>query len=389
MSSADRFSVSARRPGLHGPRAIHFAARVICKRCGAPIDVPLSCSRKAVETYYNFGNAERNFDEADAAASLYRWAVRIDPDRPEISTAMSLALLQMGDWSAAWPRYELRESCREFSTQMQALGKNIWDGRLIPGQRILLVAEQGAGDAIQFIRYGKRLAEAGMIVQVHCPTGVGAIVRRRAMDRWCIDGDATGLRYDMPDHEPATPVRHRSDDNSRRSAVFGGARSSRPAVGAGLRSAGRLGVGRHAEQHPGSLAVLPARDLFSITGGPPASPFKACNLAGVRNPERTAGRRLNRLPRRSPTTPIPPRSSPSWTWLYRWIPRSRISPARSVNRSGCSWAGMPTGVGYSIAPTHRGTRACGFSGPRKNGGWDALLAELARELQDYSDRWHG
>ena len=135
----------------------------------------------AVELYYNFGNAERSFDQPQSAAQLYRWAIQQAPQRPEIVTALSLALLQLGDWSAAWPHYEMRESCREFTNQMAALGKTVWDGQITAGHRILLVAEQGAGDAIQFIRYARFLAEAGMIVQVHCAT---ALERLFAAQPW-------------------------------------------------------------------------------------------------------------------------------------------------------------------------------------------------------------
>jgi hypothetical protein len=125
-----------------------------------------------IELYYNFGNAERSFDNARVAEKIYRRALCIAPQRPEIDTALSLALLQLGNWSTAWPLYEKRESCREFADQMAKLGRIIWDGQMVAGQRILLVAEQGAGDAIQFIRYARYLAEAGMVVQVHCHPGL-------------------------------------------------------------------------------------------------------------------------------------------------------------------------------------------------------------------------
>ena len=135
----------------------------------------------AVEFYYNFGNAERSFYQSLSATQLYRWAIQQAPERPEIVTALSLTLLQLGEWSAAWPRYEMRESCREFTNQMTKLGNAVWDGKITAGHRILLVAEQGAGDAIQFIRYARLLAEAGMIVQVHCPT---ALERLFAAQPW-------------------------------------------------------------------------------------------------------------------------------------------------------------------------------------------------------------
>lgn len=148
---------------------------------------------EAVELYYNFGNAERSFDNANNAVLIYRRALCLTSRRPEINTALSLALLQMGEWSAAWPLYEMRESCREFTAQMKALGREIWNGELTKGHRILLVAEQGAGDALQFIRYARHLTEAGMIVQVHCHP---ALERLFAAVPW-IEHVSTGTQPDF------------------------------------------------------------------------------------------------------------------------------------------------------------------------------------------------
>ena len=122
----------------------------------------------AAALYYNHANADLSFDNAETAIAIYRRALCLAPGRPEITTGLSLAMLQVGDWVNAWPLYETRESCREFTEQMRELGRVVWDGTPVKGERILLIAEQGAGDAIQFIRYTRHLAEAGMKVLVHC-----------------------------------------------------------------------------------------------------------------------------------------------------------------------------------------------------------------------------
>jgi len=142
----------------------------------------------AAAIYYNFGNAEFSFDNADSAISAYRRALYLDQQRPEIMTGMSLAMLQAGDWTNAWPLYETRESCREFTAQTRDLHRVIWDGNRAAGERVLLIAEQGAGDAIQFIRYARPLAEAGMTVYVHCQP---ALERLFATMPW-IDNVSTG-----------------------------------------------------------------------------------------------------------------------------------------------------------------------------------------------------
>jgi len=44
----------------------------------------------------------------------------------------------------------------------------MWDGRPLNGQRVLIHAEQGLGDSIQFIRYAPRIVERGGVVVVEC-----------------------------------------------------------------------------------------------------------------------------------------------------------------------------------------------------------------------------
>jgi hypothetical protein len=165
-----------------------------------------------VEFYYNFGNAERSFSQPKSAAQLYRWAIQQAPQRPEIVTALSLALLQLGEWSAAWPHYEMRESCREFTNQMEKIGKTVWDGQITAGHRILLVAEQGAGDAIQFIRYARFLTEAGMIVQVHCSA---ALERLFAVQPWVHEVSTKGyLEFDSACLMMSLPYRFDTEPKS-------------------------------------------------------------------------------------------------------------------------------------------------------------------------------
>jgi hypothetical protein len=148
---------------------------------------------EAVALYYNFGNAVLSFDDPDLSMTIYRRALILDPTRPEILTGLSLALLQAGDWAAAWPLYETRESCRQFTAQMDDLDRVVWDGKLDKGHRILLIAEQGAGDAIQFIRYARYLAEAGMRVLVHCQP---ALARLFSEVPW-IENLSTGTQPDF------------------------------------------------------------------------------------------------------------------------------------------------------------------------------------------------
>jgi tetratricopeptide (TPR) repeat protein len=104
------------------------------------------------------------FAEADEA---FRAALDLDPAYANARFSRSLLRLLLGDFEAGLPLYEsrlevYRQSQRGFSQPM-------WNGCQLERQRILVHAEQGFGDAIQFVRYASLIAERGGEVIVECP----------------------------------------------------------------------------------------------------------------------------------------------------------------------------------------------------------------------------
>ncbi len=63
-----------------------------------------------------------------------------------------------------------------------------WDGSSLQGKRVFLYAEQGLGDAIQFVRYAKILKQRGASrVVVHGPAPLAALLRTiEGVDRWAM-----------------------------------------------------------------------------------------------------------------------------------------------------------------------------------------------------------
>ena len=79
-------------------------------------------------------------------------------------------LLQMGHWQEGWPEYEWRWKHWERQGRPAPLFEQPrWGGSPLEGRTILLYAEQGFGDILQFIRYASLVAERGGRVVVACP----------------------------------------------------------------------------------------------------------------------------------------------------------------------------------------------------------------------------
>lgn len=104
----------------------------------------------------NLGVALADLGRIDAAIGCYRQALTLDPDNADAHNGLGLALLLKGDYAAAWPHHEHRP--RDWVGQF-AIPR--WKGEPIAGQRILLHAEQGMGDTLQFVRYVPMVAARG------------------------------------------------------------------------------------------------------------------------------------------------------------------------------------------------------------------------------------
>ena len=87
-----------------------------------------------------------------------------------------MQLLLTGDYKNGWQEYEWRSRLPEMQQLMPFAGRAHWDGAALDGATILLYAEQGFGDAIQFVRYAPLVAERGGEVIVRCVPGLAALV---------------------------------------------------------------------------------------------------------------------------------------------------------------------------------------------------------------------
>jgi tetratricopeptide (TPR) repeat protein len=138
------------------------------------LDEAVACCRRALEldpdcakTHNNLGCALRGQGKYDEAVASAGRAVELLPDFAEAHLTRAYTWLLTGDWQRAWPEYQWRWRTKDFVPR--GFAQPLWDGEPLAGKTILLHAEQGLGDTIQFIRYASIVKQLGATVVVECP----------------------------------------------------------------------------------------------------------------------------------------------------------------------------------------------------------------------------
>lgn len=121
----------------------------------APLLHPDGCDRAthatAVSLRGELAIAEGRFDEAD---THLRESLRLQPTRSATRMMHGMNQLRLGRFADGWVDYAAREDIAAlFPDGRPVLPGEVWQGQDLAGKTILVVDDQGHGDAIQFFRY--------------------------------------------------------------------------------------------------------------------------------------------------------------------------------------------------------------------------------------------
>jgi tetratricopeptide (TPR) repeat protein len=118
------------------------------------------------QAHVNLGAALQEELRFDEAAIAYEQAIHLNPASAEAHCNYAFVKLAQGDLSEGWEEYEWRWKLGKLSPR--DFPQPLWDGSALTGQTILIHAEQGLGDTIQFIRFALLLKARGGNVIVQC-----------------------------------------------------------------------------------------------------------------------------------------------------------------------------------------------------------------------------
>jgi len=148
----------------------------VLRDLGRPAEAEASC-REALRLRPDYSDAHSNLGAAlyilgrpaEAEASC-REARRLRPDYPDAHTNLAHALLLAGRFEEGWNEYEWRWKTRQLLDGDRNFPAPQWGGEAIGDRVILLHAEQGLGDTLQFCRYVPLMASGARIVlEVQAP----------------------------------------------------------------------------------------------------------------------------------------------------------------------------------------------------------------------------
>ncbi|MGA2252118.1 tetratricopeptide repeat protein [Terracidiphilus sp.] len=136
----------------------------------------------------NRGNSLLDLGRVEEALDAHRRAAEADPVNPGMQYNLSLTQIRSGQWTEGWANYEARWRFRDIHRKPRNFNRpRLTRERLLSdplhGQRVLLHAEQGLGDTIQFCRYAALIAAHGGFPVLQVQARVERLMRSLAIVR--------------------------------------------------------------------------------------------------------------------------------------------------------------------------------------------------------------
>jgi tetratricopeptide (TPR) repeat protein len=127
-----------------------------CEEAAACFDKALELEPEMAQVHMNIGHVHKFQGDLMGAIEAYRQAVKSDPEYADGQMALGMSLLKAGHLQEGWEKFEWRWKTDQMAPR--GLKKPQWKGEDLTNKTILVYAEQGLGDIIQFAPFAGVLA---------------------------------------------------------------------------------------------------------------------------------------------------------------------------------------------------------------------------------------
>ncbi len=135
----------------------------------AACDTAIRLKPEFAEAHANRAIALRKSGRLAESLTASARAIEIKPDYPSAHFNESIARLLMGDFAVGLKKYEWRYRGGAAELKARSYSQAQWIGQEVRGLTVLLYAEQGLGDSIQFCRYVSLVKMRGARVVLEVP----------------------------------------------------------------------------------------------------------------------------------------------------------------------------------------------------------------------------
>jgi tetratricopeptide (TPR) repeat protein len=145
------------------------------------LDRALALQPDFAEAHSNRGNVLQELRRFDEALTSYDRAITLRPDFADGHFNAALCRLLLGDFARGWQEHEWRWQKAQLRAAKRHFSQPLWTGATdLAGKTILLHAEQGFGDTIQFCRYVPQVVQRAASVILEMPKPLCALMKSLA-----------------------------------------------------------------------------------------------------------------------------------------------------------------------------------------------------------------
>lgn len=182
----------------HNNRAMVLGELGRCDEALAGFDRALALRPTYAQAHSNKARVLQDLGRWSEALENLEKAVALDPSLVEAQWNRALLLLRLGDFERGWPAYEWRWKVDSMRPFLRDLPGPFWSGNeSLSEKTILLHAEQGIGDTLQFSRYMPMVAEQAAHVIVEAVPEVCALLAENFPGIEVIERSAPLPRFDL------------------------------------------------------------------------------------------------------------------------------------------------------------------------------------------------